>query len=338
MIRRFLRLKRAGVLGLNARNSAYILPYNRRALYPMVDDKVRCKQALSDHGIAVPELLSVIRTQHGAAHLRGWLETLNAFVIKPANGSGGDGILVIQARRNGLWVTSSGKLLDLYDLQFHVSGIINGLYSLGGQPDTAMFEAIVYPDPAFRLLAPEGVPDIRIIVYRGVPVMAMLRLPTRRSGGKGNLHQGAIGTGIDMATGRTLRAVMDNRVVTTHPDTGQEIAGFQIPGWQGLLHIAARCQSAIGLGYLGVDIVLDRDLGPLVLELNARPGLSIQIANCSGLGRRLAAVDDVLENAGEMTESDRLNWMRLLADAGWTDTGYAQPPNPVAAAGRVSSG
>ena len=37
------------------------------------------------------------------------------------------------------------------------------------------------------------------------------------------------------------------------------------------------------LGYLGVDIVLDRELGPMMLELNARPGLAIQIANNQGL-------------------------------------------------------
>jgi predicted ATP-grasp superfamily ATP-dependent carboligase len=42
-----------------------------------------------------------------------------------------------------------------------------------------------------------------------------------------------------------------------------------------------------GLGYLGVDIVLDRDKGPMLLELNARPGISIQNANRFGLRDRL---------------------------------------------------
>jgi D-alanine-D-alanine ligase-like ATP-grasp enzyme len=45
------------------------------------------------------------------------------------------------------------------------------------------------------------------------------------------------------------------------------------------------------LGYLGVDIVLDRDKGPLLLELNARPGLSIQIANGAGLVPRLEVIE-----------------------------------------------
>jgi len=37
--------------------------------------------------------------------------------------------------------------------------------------------------------------------------MAMLRLPTKESGGKANLQQGAIGLGIDMASGVTTSAV-----------------------------------------------------------------------------------------------------------------------------------
>lgn len=66
---------------------------------------------------------------------------------------------------------------------------------------------------------------------------------------------------------------------------------MEIPKWDTLLEIAARCYELIGLGYIGVDIVLDKDKGPLILELNARPGLSIQIANRSGLLPRLKLVE-----------------------------------------------
>ena len=140
-------------------------------------------------------------------------------------------------------------------------------------------------------LSHEGVPDIRIIVFLGVPVMAMVRLPTRMSKGKANLHQGAIGAGVDMATGRTLTAVWGRDIVTDNPDTGNPVTGVAIPGWDNLLELAARCNDMTGLGYVGVDIVLDRDKGPLILELNARPGLNIQIANDAGLGPRLERVE-----------------------------------------------
>jgi len=46
-----------------------------------------------------------------------------------------------------------------------------------------------------------------------------------------------------------------------------------------------------GLGYQGVDLVLDKNKGPLILELNARPGLNIQVANRAGLLTRLQLVE-----------------------------------------------
>ena len=132
---------------------------------------------------------------------------------------------------------------------------------------------------------------MRVLVYQGYPVMAMVRLATRRSRGKANLHQGAVGAGIDLASGRTLSGVLGNDIVTEHPDTGEPIAGLNIPSWEQFLSLAARCYELTGLGYLGVDIVLDRLRGPLILELNARPGLNIQIANKVGLKNRFALVD-----------------------------------------------
>lgn len=327
MIRRYLALKRAGVMGLNARNGQYIMRYNQRKFYPLVDDKIRSKKVLQAHAIAVPDLLDEIRTQHGAGHLAKRLASLSEFVIKPASGSGGDGIIVISKYRNERWLSPGGKSYSLDDLQFHVSGILNGMYSLAGQPDAAMFEALVHPDPILRELAPEGVPDIRVIIYRGIPVMAMMRLPTRQSGGRANLHQGAIGVGIDMATGRTLCGVMESRIIDQHPDSGFQVANFQVPDWNALLDLSARCQKAVGLGYLGVDIVLDEQRGPLVLELNARPGLAIQIANQSGLERRIKAVDRIPEPE-KISPEARLDWLNLLAENDWLWTKPpAQPPS-----------
>jgi alpha-L-glutamate ligase-like protein len=316
MIGLYRRLKANGVLGLNARNGQYIMPFNPRKLYPLVDNKILCKRRLIEHGVAVPAMLGEINSQYDAGHLKKKLEGLDEFVIKPASGSGGDGILVITGRRDRHWLGGSGKLLDLGEIEYHVSGILSGMYSLGGQTDSAMIEALIHTDPILRAIAPEGVPDIRVIIYRGVPVMAMTRLPTRRSGGKANLHQGAIGAGVDLITGQTLTAVMNSSIVTVHPDTGTSIVGFQMPGWGSLLEIATRCYQAVPLGYLGVDMVLDAEHGPLVLEMNARPGLAIQIANGSGIGTRLAAVDAV-EAPEQRSLEQRLSLARDLASRQW---------------------
>ena len=318
MIGLYRRLRAAGVLGLNDRNANFIMRHNPRRLYPLVDNKILCKRRMQEHGIAVPELLGEISSQYEAGHLQSRLAGLEQFVIKPASGSGGDGIVVIMARHRNGWVSGAGRILQLSDLQYHVAGILAGMYSLGGQRDSAMLEALIHPDPVLKSVAPEGVPDIRIIVYRGVPVMAMMRLPTRRSGGKANLHQGAIGAGVDLAAGSTLKAVMNSSVVDQHPDTSASVEAFQLPDWQGLLLTAARCYNAVPLGYLGVDLVLDRDHGPLVLEMNARPGLAIQIANGSGLRSRLALVDR-LPDPETLTAERRVELAMQHAQAGWND-------------------
>ena len=331
MIGLYRRLRAAGVLGLNDRNANFILRHNPRRLYPLVDNKIQCKRRLQQHGIAVPELLGEISSQYEAGHLERRLAEFDQFVIKPACGSGGDGIVVIMARQRNGWVSGSGRILSLTDLQYHVAGILAGMYSLGGQRDSAMLEALIHPDPVLKSVAPEGVPDIRIIVYRGIPVMAMMRLPTRRSGGKANLHQGAIGTGVDLATGTTLKAVMNSSVVDQHPDTSASIEAFQLPDWQELMLMAARCYNAVPLGYLGVDLVLDRDHGPLVLEMNARPGLAIQIANGSGLRSRLSLIDR-LPDPETLNPERRVELAIQYARAGWQEPKQAQDTRPRAAA------
>ncbi|WP_348673014.1 alpha-L-glutamate ligase-like protein [uncultured Abyssibacter sp.] len=284
-------LREAGILSMNQRNADYIMLNNKRRLYPLVDDKLKTKELAQQAGIAVPELYGVVKTEHAIGDLEDLLGEHRSFVVKPAHGSGGNGILVITDRRQSRYVKASGSMMSADDLNHHISNILSGMFSLGGMPDHAMVEYCVQFDPIFEDVAFQGVPDIRTIVFRGVPVASMVRLPTRASDGKANLHQGAVGAGIDMATGLTQSGVCQNARVTTHPDTGAPLAGISIPGWDKLLLLAARCYDLAALGYLGVDVVLDREHGPLVLELNARPGLSIQLANRRGLLPALKAIE-----------------------------------------------
>jgi alpha-L-glutamate ligase-like protein len=292
---RWFRLRELGVLGMNARNAHYISRLNARRNYPLVDDKLRTKRLAESAGIAVPPLYGVVRENHELRGLRSRLAGYADFVVKPARGSGGNGILVVGDRSGERLVKSSGLEITFEDLEYHVSNVLSGMYSLGGQPDVAMIEYRVAFDALFEDVAYRGVPDIRTLVLRGVPVMAMVRLPTRASDGRANLHQGAVGAGIDIATGCTTHAVYRNRNVTEHPDTGHALAGLQIPNWTRLLDLAARCHDLTSLGYLGVDVVLDAHYGPLMLELNARPGISIQIANRAGLRHRLEEAERWLD-------------------------------------------
>jgi alpha-L-glutamate ligase-like protein len=284
-------LAAAGVLGINRRNRDYVLACNPRRLYPRVDDKLETKRLAQAAGIAVPDLYGVVSIYRQVRELPALLAGREDFVIKPAGGSGGSGVLVVTGRAGASFRTAGGDLASPEDLAFHVSNVLSGAYSLGGHPDRAMVEYRVRFDPVFERISFQGVPDLRFIVYLGVPVMAMVRLPTRASQGKANLHQGAIGAGIELPTGRTGTAVWRDSVVSKHPDTGQDVTGVQVPHWEQLLGLAASCTELVGLGYLGVDLVLDRERGPLMLELNARPGLQVQIANRAGLLPRLRLVE-----------------------------------------------
>ena len=305
MLRRYRELAAEGVLGLNKRNGDYLLRFNPRRLYPLVDDKLKTKRLALQAGIAVPELYGVIETQRDIRRLPAIVADRKEFALKPAHGSAGDGIIVVAGRSAARYRTISGALLDDDFLSHHLSNAINGQFSLGGVQDVVIVEYMVQFSTLFERISFQGVPDIRVIVFRGYPVMAMVRLPTRASHGKANLHQGAVGSGIDLATGITLNGVIGTDVVAYHPDTSQPIAGLQIPDWDTILDISARCYELTGLGYIGVDIVLDRDLGPLVLELNARPGLAIQIANRQGLLRHLQICEreaDFAAGAGQRVE------------------------------------
>jgi alpha-L-glutamate ligase-like protein len=297
LIRTAKRLKEIGLVGLNQRNAEYILMYNQRKFYPRVDDKLITKQMAIEANLPVPELYALVREEHEIEEVHEKIKDHEQFVVKPAHGSGGDGILVITGRRGDKYRKSSGSYLNREDFNHHISNALSGLYSLGGQPDHVLIEYCVQFDPIFDHVSYKGVPDIRIIVFKGYPVMGMIRLPTRQSDGKANLHQGAIGVGIDLPTGLTKRGIWVGQPISEHPDTDQSIIGLQIPRWHELMMIAAKSSEISGLGYVGVDIVLDRDKGPMILELNARPGLAIQMANGNGLAHRLKKIEDLTELA-----------------------------------------
>ena len=292
------QLRNAGVLGLNERNSDFIMRLNPRRLYPRVDDKVLTKQLALDAGMAVPELYGVISNQGQVRRFANLVADRDSFVVKPAQGSGGNGIIVVTGRserKRDAFRLASGLLISQAEIEHHISNIVGGQYSLGGKPDKAIIEYCVRFDPVFEDVSYQGVPDIRVVVYRGYPAMAMVRLPTRASNGKANLHQGAVGAGVDMSRGVTLDGVLNDLVVDEHPDTGALVAGLEIPHWDFILHSAARGYEVTELGYLGVDMVIDRDKGPLILEMNARPGLNIQIANCEGLTGRIRRIEAIYD-------------------------------------------
>lgn len=300
-------LKSKGILGMNARNFEIISRCNTRSKYPLVDDKVQTKRLAAAAGICTPRLIGIIEYQHQVKNFISVIQDCPQFVIKPAHGSGGKGVLVIKSRQDEFFITASGKKLTYNDVYQHISNVLSGLFSLGGQYDTALIEEMVNFSDIFADFSYQGVPDVRVIVYKGYPIMSMMRLATAESGGRANLHQGAVGVGLDIKTGRTLNAVMHNLPICNHPDTGADLMCLQVPFWREHLLIGAKAFEMTGLGYLGADIVLDKCHGPMMLELNARPGLAIQIANGRGLLDVIKAVDQTYPTG--LTAEERVDFI-----------------------------
>jgi alpha-L-glutamate ligase-like protein len=305
LLRAARKLRESGILGMNRRNATYILDHNPRRLYPLVDDKMRMRDLCVRIGVPTPDIFGEIKCYAELRRFQDFLGHGDDFVVKPSNGSAGRGVLVIMGRTNEGYVRHSGEVLAPDKLRQHLSAILSGMYSLGGRPDRALIQQRVRLHPAFEPLCYKGIPDLRIILYRNEPAMAMLRLPTKASNGRANLHQGGLGAGVCLEDGRTHHAVQRNRAIRRHPDTGASVVGMRVPYWSHVLDMSRKVAEAVGLGYIGVDIVVDADQGPMLLEANARPGLAIQIANNRGLWPRLLEIDAQLAQAKAERELQR---------------------------------
>ena len=315
----FTKLGKAGVLGMNSRNMDFISEYNQRRLYPLVDDKIITKRLAIEAGVTVPAQYGVIRYPGETELIRDIAKKHPSFVMKPANGSGGGGIMVFNGVAKNGPRRMNGQIVPWGDVKYQLNNMLSGMFSMGGGSDEVLIEERLHPHSAFSKLAFGGVPDVRIIVFRGIPVMSMLRLPTAESDGKANLHQGGVGAGIDLVTGRTTRGVQHNESISHHPDFETPVRDFQVPEWPQIMELAARLGQHVGLGYVGVDVVVCENKGPTLLELNARPGIAIQTANMRGLKPLLIPVRDL-----EAIPDDPLERVKL-AEANWRGEPIAYP-------------
>lgn len=282
------------ILGMNARQQMYGL-LNSASARSFTSSKYATKVLLENKGIPTAKVHGVLGTSEDVSEFD-WKALTGNFVIKPTNGNAGKGVIVIRKQHADAshWTDAVGKTWSLDEIKLHCFDILDGQYSTYGSNHNVIIEERVPIHPTFSKYAYKGTPDVRVIVFNQVPVMAMLRLPTAQSEGRANLHQGAIGVGIDMATGITTYAITGHgQNIQTLPDSKRKLNGIKIPLWKTCLKVAIEASNAAGLSFCGVDLFLHVEKGPLVVELNANPGLSIQLANRAGLRRRLERVQDL---------------------------------------------
>lgn len=289
--------RKHGILGINARNFLYIRPFNPKKSVEFADDKLKTKAFLSARGIPVAKIYDRIYERKQLKRFN-FSKLPDECVLKPNYGYGGEGILILKRDRYGEYTVGGKARISRPELVEHIEDILDGKFSVNGRRDTAFFEQSLTPHESLVRFRPIGLPDIRIIVFNLVPVMAMLRIPTAASEGRANVHLGGIGIGIDIAKGMTTYAAQYDRIIEKLP-YGISPSGVKINYWEEMLEIASRIQYITNIGYLAADITIDQNMGPTVLEVNARAGLMVQLANLAPLHSRLQRVEGLKVSSPE---------------------------------------
>lgn len=260
----------------------------------IADNKILTKKVLIKNNIPVSKLIAIIKDEAQLENFD-WNKLPESFVIKPVTGYEGSGIEIFYNKdKNGNWIKGDGTRYNLDRIKILSKSILNGEYSLHNTPDKIIIEERVRLHKDFKYYTYRGAPDVRIIVFNKVPVMSYIRIPTKESDGKANLAKGAIGCGIDMSKGVTTYALLGkSKLIEYLPGSMTRLSGIKIPYWDKILKYAVETSICTNLGFVGVDFLIDKDLGPVVVEINARPGLSVQLANHDGLRWRLKKVRDI---------------------------------------------
>jgi len=314
------------VLGINARNLSYIKKFNWKKEIRLANDKLATKKFLSERWIPFAKTYEVIKDRKQLFDVDFSKLPSQDFVIKPNRWSKGKWIYVVKY----LWNINNikedqpknsfekvkfkfHKIVDKFqnmpnfpykykiwenvisdnELRRYILDDLDWKNSMTNGNDKVIVEEKLVPGDTFKEFCKFWLADMRIIVFNLVPVWAMVRIPTEKSGGKANLAAGGIWAWIDIWTWIIKSVYVNHKSYTNKfPAEYKHLKWIKIPYWDDILLWSSKIQYFVNLWYLALDWVITDD-GPKLLEINARAGLELQNITWVKLAKVLDKISDL---------------------------------------------
>lgn len=303
-----------GILWNNARNLLYIRKFNDKKAIRLANNKLETKRFLWERWIPFAKTYAVIKNRKELAKFNFLNLQKKEFVIKPNHWSKGKWIYIcktleekpeIKKRtwlqtlfKKSFWednyyISTWKKAVGETEFKRYLTDIISGKHSMTTWDDRIIVEEILRPWEAFKDFCEFGLADIRVIVFNLVPVAAMIRIPTDKSGGKANLAAGWIWLGIEVWTGKITSMLFKWKIYTKKfPEKFKHFQYKEIPFRNDILFLSSKIQYFVNLWYLALDRVITNDW-PKLLEINARAWLEVQKITWTKLKKTLEKLDDM---------------------------------------------
>lgn len=235
-------------------------------------DKARFYARCRDAGLPHPETVATVaagRMAHGADPVG------RELVAKPADGEGGDGLMIL------------GAFADADDLAARLPATVR----------TARGATVIQPriatHPALCDLALGALPTVRVVTIldeAGAPevVSATFRFASDPAAQVDNMKAGGLISAVDLVGGTLGPACRGygGGDHAAHPVTGAAIVGRVLPDWPAVKALAAvaHAEGFADYALIGWDIAMTPQ-GPLLIEGNGKPGVLMpQRAARRGLG------------------------------------------------------
>lgn len=284
-----------GILGVNKRFLKYIKPLNPQKDIKLADSKLKTKNLLKNLDIPYPKLIDVIKNRKQLKNYDFSKLYWQDFVIKPNKWSKGKWIMICSVKKlnDEFFIKVWNKLLSQDEFKKYLIDILDWKYSLTLWNDIILIEEKIEPSDEFKIFCEYWLADIRLIVMNLVPVMAMLRYPTLKSWWKANIAAWWIWFWIDIWTWKIVSMYKDRIIYTKNfPKEYQQFYNKTIPYWDDILLYSSQIQYFTNIWYLWLDWVISKKW-PMLLEINARAWMEIQLVNWEWLEKRLRKIHDL---------------------------------------------